>query len=463
LPENWPSNGLTTETFLKTALLRGAMQSANQYQDQMRAICRRKAQQALERLRKENPIAAIELQHYLAAMEVKVKAKSLENYANQLSTIARRSDKPFIELTNEDIRALFKSIESKSTGTKYATYQALRSYFCDLLKYDRQMGPDLTSKWEQLMDNVKRPVTTKRLLTHNDLVSPEDLDKLLGACKNPRDQALVMTLFETGARLSELLSMEVRDVNFNARPVEIKIRHSKTEDKNGRRPAYIFRADPLLKIWLGQHPFNDKTPDFYNSATPVWVSWQPRYKTTLPMTTNTAGLMLERIKRRAGIPEQRRIFAHLFRHSRASDLRENYGMDVKEIKEILGHSKIETTDGYLTLNRSTMIQKLQGVDDIALQERRAEALRRSTPIPCTCGVSNDVQTAFCYKCGRVTNPAVARELVRRREDETATLHQQMTALQARMDQQQDLLQTLADARINAAKRKYTASRPAPAK
>lgn len=399
--------------------------TANQYQIRAKEINKTKVHQAVERLRADNKQAGDELANYAKEIEGKVRPKSLENYVNQLSTIARTINKPFSQFTNKDTKKFFKKV---SKGSRYASWQSLRSYFCDHRHYDRMIEKDLRNKWELLMQNIQKPTTPKRLLTQNDLITPEDLDKLLAACRNPRDKALVMTLFETGARLSEVLSMEVQDINLTSQPIEIKIKHSKTEDKKGRRPVYIFRAEPYLKAWLEQHPFNDGKPGFYTGHTPVWVSWQPTHGATETMTTNTAGLMLERLKKRAGIPKQKAIFAHLFRHSRASDLHDNFGLDVKEIKEILGHSKLETTDGYLTINRSTMIAKMQGKADTAMEKRRAQALKHGMPIPCACGITNDPQAAFCYKCGRVVNDAVAKELVKAKDDEAEKIRKEMQAM-----------------------------------
>lgn len=401
------------------------MTRTNQYVTRRTDITRHKTDQAIERI--TLPTAKKEIQAYRTALESQVRPTTLSNYVQFLSKIVRVTKTPLSKMKNADIRQYFNTLAGMSNGTKYAAYQALRSYFCDYLRYDRMIEKDLSNRWENLMANIHKPTPSKRLLTSNDLLTPEDLDQLLKACRSSRDKALLLVLYETGARLSEVLSMEVGDINLSSHPVEIKIKHSKTEDKKGRRAVYLIRAESYLKQWLSEHPLN-KGAEFYTSHTLVWVT-EPTHGEYAPITTNAAGLLIDRLKKRAGIPKKRAIFAHLFRHSRASDLHQNYGLDVKEIKELLGHSKIETTDGYLTLNRNVMIQKLEGKSDEALEARKAEALKRGNPLPCACGVTNDPQAAFCYACNRVVNPEVARELMKQRSEE----RKELEALKAHME------------------------------
>lgn len=402
----------------------------------------RKGTQAIERAARAAPQAKTELTQYAEAVSARTRPITLTNYLTSLAKIIEHSRKPLSKLTNADVRGHFEEIRGMSFGTKYARYQALRSYFCDHKKAHRVMRKDLTSEWEALMDNVPIPKTgqPKRVLTSNDLLTPEKVNTLLGACKLTRDKALLSMLLDSGWRIGELLSLQIRDVNLSTKPVEITIRHSKTEDNGGRRAGYIMRGEPHLKRWLEEHPLNDGKPSFYASAKPLFVNVEHNHAV---MTAGTAQQILKRVAARAGF--KGKLFCHLFRHSRASELH-NTGFDLKEIKQLLGHRKIETTDGYITLDNRVLIQKLQGLanDDEAKAQHRAE-LKQGLPVVCSCGTSNSAQAAFCYRCGSVVNPDVAKQMV----TEKVELRSEVEQLKAQLAQ---VLRSLALSAADEAKR-----------
>lgn len=401
------------------------MASPNLYQQLQKQTSKKKVTQAITRIRATGLTeAAEELQAHTEKLKSQVRPKTLENYANHLSKIIRTINKNPNSFNNDDIRAYFNSIQDKSNGTKYAVYQSLRSYFCDYKKYDRMMNKDLTSKWEELMANIKRPVQSKRLMSDDDLIKPEELEALIKGCRDDRDKAFFSMLFETGARIGELISLEMKDVRLESTPVKVYIRHSKTEDKEGRRVVHIIKSVPYLKRWLDQHPLN-KDPSFFSSNNPLWVSLDKNQRV---ITIYGWSQALNRAAKRAGITKH--LFHHLFRHSRAYDLHYNYDFDIKEVKEVLGHSKLETTDGYLKINKDLMIQKLTGgVHDVEESMRREEAIKAGRPVLCACGIENEPKRAFCVSCGRVVNQEVAKELYANKDKEKQELEERMRRME----------------------------------
>lgn len=406
------------------------MVMANQYQDRKRKQCERKIAQAVERLKAADlPKAAKQLKTYTERLSSQVKPTTLETYATCLSKIARALHKDLDDLNNKDMRGYFKTLQGMSNGTRYAFYQSLRSYFCDLKRYDRQMNQDLTSKWEELMENVKRPSLSKRLMSDDDLVKPEDLQKLIKAARNTRDKAFLSMLFETGCRIGELASVEVKDVHLESEPARLYIQHSKTEDKAGRRVVYLINSIPYLKRWFDDHPDNDGNPSFFRKKIPLWKTLN---RTGNAPTAGAWNVVLKRAGEVAGV--HKRLYHHLFRHSRAYDLSYNYGLGLKEIKETLGHTQIQTTDGYLTINKDLMIQKLKGgVDEKEVAKKREQAIKEGQPVTCVCGVQNEPRRAFCYSCGRVINSKVAKELITQKDEEKGELEQRMKRMEKMLE------------------------------
>jgi len=415
----------------------------NQFQDITTKRTKKKIAQAISRVRQAGlTAAAAELSAYTEKVKSQVRPKTLENYSNQLSKIIRDTGKEPDKFTNEDLRSFFNKISSMSNGTKHGAFQALRSYFCDYKKYNRIMNQDLTSKWETLTANIKRPTVSKRLMSDDDLIKPEELEMLIRAARYDRDKAFLSMLFETGARISELSSLEIMDIRLDSKPIKVYIQHSKTEDKEGRRVVYLIKSEPYLKRWLEQHPRNNNKA-FYHSNVPLWLSLD---KNERPPTIYGWAQMMKRCAQRAGI--KKHLYHHLFRHSRAYDLHYNYGLGVKEVKELLGHSKLETTDGYLKINKDLMIQKLQGgANEVELIKEREEAIKAGKPVLCFCGEHNEPRRAFCHKCGRVINQDTAKELVSKKEEEK-------TAIETRLKRMEEMLRaiTMSNANIDLLKK-----------
>jgi len=55
----------------------------------------------------------------------------------------------------------------------------------------------------------------KNSLSPSDLITEEEFQKMLNACTNSRDRALLSLLYETGARIGEIGSMRIKDVSFD--------------------------------------------------------------------------------------------------------------------------------------------------------------------------------------------------------------------------------------------------------
>ena len=91
-----------------------------------------------------------------------------------------------------------------------------------------------------------------------DLLDREDVDALKDACRNKRDEAFIAMLYETGARIGELIDLTVGDIedHRNGRKVVIA-------GKTGPRRLPLLEATPAINAWLNDHP--DPTKD-----APMW-------------------------------------------------------------------------------------------------------------------------------------------------------------------------------------------------
>ncbi|RKT56601.1 integrase/recombinase XerD [Saccharothrix australiensis] len=180
-----------------------------------------------------------------------------------------------------------------------------------------------------------RPPTPPRRLPK--ALPVDDVLRLLEAPANPRDRALLELLYSSGARISEVVGLDVDDVDTAERTVLL-------DGKGGRqrlvpvgRPAlaaleaYLVRVRPAL-VKRG-------TPALFLNARGGRLSRQ------------TAWQVLRTAGERAGIAAK--VSPHTLRHSFATHLLEG-GADVRVVQELLGHASVTTTQVYTLVTVNTL-------------------------------------------------------------------------------------------------------------
>lgn len=173
-----------------------------------------------------------------------------------------------------------------------------------------------------------------------EILTVEEMDMLLEqpdleAPKGIRDRAMLELLYATGMRVSELIHLQMGDVNLEMGYI--------TCQENGKE-----RIIPINKA------SRNALERYLQQARKELV----RDSGSLNLFTNCSGSamsrqgfwkMVKRYAREAGIT--RDIAPHTLRHSFAAHLLQN-GADIKSVQEMLGHSDISTTQIYLNLGTS---------------------------------------------------------------------------------------------------------------
>jgi site-specific recombinase XerD len=95
-----------------------------------------------------------------------------------------------------------------------------------------------------------------------DLLTKEDVQRQIEAAKNPRDKAFISLLYETGARIGELIDLTVGDIEDRTHGKKIVI-----DGKTGARRLPLVESVPHLNDWLAKHP----NPDL---DAPLWCKIQ---------------------------------------------------------------------------------------------------------------------------------------------------------------------------------------------
>lgn len=224
---------------------------------------------------------------------------------------------------------LDKKIFSKTTIARHIS--SLRSFYKYLLK------EEIVSKNPMLF--ISNPKLDKKL---PKFLYEGEVEKLLSLPKldNPkgiREALLLEFLYSTGVRVSELCSIQKKDISFSEKSVKVL--------GKGNKERYVYFGKPLaelLKLYLEEsRPYFEKARNDY-------------------LFLNDSGNQLQDRRVRAIIDDLLKrscadfhISPHTLRHSFATHML-NHGADLKTVQELLGHEDLSTTQIYTHISNERL-------------------------------------------------------------------------------------------------------------
>jgi len=217
-----------------------------------------------------------------------------------------------------------------TTARKLAT---LRSFYKFLLKRGHLASNPVAS--------IRTPKQEKRLPKHLDLEqiqqllnTPKDTD-MLGA----RDKAMLETIFSTGVRVSELVGLNLDDVDFLG-----GVLHVRGKGKRERLSPIGASAMKAIQRYLQLRQQDPRREQFDPKA--LFIN-----KHGKRLSTRSVRRKLDKYLIEAGLDPS--ISPHTLRHSFATHLLNN-GADLRSVQELLGHQSIATTQIYTHLTTSKL-------------------------------------------------------------------------------------------------------------
>lgn len=185
-------------------------------------------------------------------------------------------------------------------------------------------------------DKIKLPKVVRKQVT---FLHYEEVQRLLEQVSGEdepalRDRAIVVLLFSSGLRVSELVGLNRDHINTKRR--EFMVRGKGQKD----RPIFISQAAAdAIETYLASR--KDSLPALFISySRNVTTDNSGDYRR---LTARSVQRMVEKYARLAGITKH--VSPHTMRHSYATDLLMN-GADLRAVQSMLGHSNISTTQVY---------------------------------------------------------------------------------------------------------------------
>jgi integrase/recombinase XerC len=219
-----------------------------------------------------------------------------------------------------------------TTARKLAT---LRSFYKFLIRRGQLSVNPLST--------IRTPKQEKRLPKCLDL---EQVQKLLDAPGDAdllaaRDKAMLEVLYSSGIRVSELVELELADIDLNEGVLRVK-----GKGRKDRLTPIGSQAIKAVKRYFDLRAQDAKSQASTNGSQRVFLN-----KHGEPLSTRSVRRKLDKYLVAAGLDPG--ISPHTLRHSFATHLLNN-GADLRSVQELLGHQSLSTTQIYTHLTTSRM-------------------------------------------------------------------------------------------------------------
>ncbi|HEY6003274.1 MAG TPA: site-specific tyrosine recombinase XerD [Anaeromyxobacter sp.] len=274
-------------------------------------------------------LSHVRIEKGLAANSVEAYGRDLRRYVEHLEAMGVGS---WERVGRSEVRAHLAELVRRgiSPRSQARALSAIRSLHA--LLYAEKLTP------ANATDEIGAPRAGRKL---PEPLSRADIERLLAApdVRRPagrRDRAMLELLYATGLRVSELVSLELNDVDLESRVLVARGKGSKERLVPVGAPAAeavkLYLAGGRDALLRGR-----RSKDLFVT---------PRGRR---MTRQGMAKLLSRYARGAGI--RRRISPHKLRHSFATHLLEG-GADLRAVQAMLGHADVTTTQIYTHVDRS---------------------------------------------------------------------------------------------------------------
>ena len=287
------------------------------------------------------------METYLAAfqryldIERQASPHTLRNYLSDLHQFvhfarARRGPATLLTPAQIDaslIRDFLSTLYQQGVGhTTLARKLASLRSFCHFLQQQGHVSENVAEQVQS--PKIRRPLPN--VLPIDQVFALLDTTVTPATTLSLRDQALLELLYASGIRVSELVALDLQDVDLQSGTLRVQ--------GKGRRERQVFfgkTAAQALQAYLEVRP----AP---LGPTALFVNHRGGR-----LSTRGVQLLIKKHCQRTGLPA--RTSPHTMRHAFATHLLDN-GADLRAIQELLGHQQLSTTQKYTHVSTDRMLE-----------------------------------------------------------------------------------------------------------
>jgi integrase/recombinase XerD len=248
--------------------------------------------------------------------------KAYVYWNNQFLNFTKKQPEDVIE---DDIKNYIADLLSKNVTPKsIVLVRASLRFF-----YDEVLGKGIV--------NLKSPKIAKNLPV---VLTKDEIRKLIDYEKNMKHRLMIMLMYSSGLRLSELLNLKVGDLEFNDKVGWVR-------SGKGSKDRLFLLSEKVIEE-LKNYVKDKKELDY------IFTGRKER------MTPRNVQKIIKKAMKNAGLEKD--IHPHSLRHSFGTHLLED-GVDIRKIQILLGHSNLSTTQIYTHVNTDEL-KKIKNPLDI---------------------------------------------------------------------------------------------------
>lgn len=262
-------------------------------------------------------------------------ASTIKTYKNEfLQLLKILNQKNVQDLTTEQLKRylLWCIAQGLTENSIHSRINALKFYYEQVLKQ------------EKIFFEIPRP---KKPFLLPKVISEEKIIKGLFDIKNLKHKTLLLLAYSAGLRVSEVVSLQLTDVNSDR--MQININRAK-----GKKDRVVTLSKSILEILR----------EYYKEYKPSYWLFEGQNNQEHYSERSAQGIFKEAYKN-LKLPPQ--CSFHSLRHSFATHLLEN-GTDISFIQKILGHNNIKTTLRYAQVSNKS-ISKIESPLDKILRKK----------------------------------------------------------------------------------------------
>jgi site-specific recombinase XerD len=253
----------------------------------------------------------------------------------------------------------------------------------------------MPEKEEKLFENIKIK-RVKNKLPVERLLSRSDIEKLVTACDTQRDRALIMLLWDSGARINEILSRNIGHIEFDRYGAVILV-----DGKTGQRRLRLTACVGDLQNWINVHPMKN------NPDAPLFITYNRYGFGRKRVHEHTVAHRLKMVAALAKIKKP--IHPHAIRHARITDLAKQ-GFSEMELRIIAGWEAASGMPAiYVHMSGADVerkvLQKAGLCEDEEFKETALEAIRCPR-----CRTINAHDSMFCKICSATLSDIAAKQV-----------------------------------------------------
>jgi len=324
----------------------------------------------------------------------------VSKYVWTLKSLLKLTDRSVLEMDSEGIRSMVRKIVGNPKWKDWTKHD----FEVILRKFIRWVN----EKYSKSLDTscIRPKIDKKSHKMPEELLTEEEVEQLVNACDNQRDRALISVLYESGCRIGEILGLQLKHIQFDQHGAVLMVC-----GKTGQRRVRIVSSAPILSSFMESHPFKG-VPESY-----LWLTKFNRKgaekKGWNPLMYRGISSVLKKSTKKAGI--KKRVYPHIFRHSRATHLSKI--LTEAQMKEYFGWVQAsEMASVYVHLSGRDVDSAL--LKAYGLQENDEKEEQKIKPVRCfKCKEQNSSLDKRCKRCGY---PLDEKEIMRIEQKKTMT-------------------------------------------